>query len=40
MSIADIEAAELPEETARHIERVRKNGYDRFKPDTVIGMAR
>jgi PAS domain S-box-containing protein len=31
MSITDVEAVELPEETARHIERVRKKGYDRFE---------
>lgn len=31
MRIADVEAAELPEETARHIERVKQEGYDRFE---------
>jgi len=31
MSIADVEAAELPKETARHIERVKEKGYDRFE---------
>ena len=31
MSVADVEAAELPEETARHIERVKEKGYDRFE---------
>jgi PAS domain S-box-containing protein len=31
MSITDVEAVELSEETARHIERVKKKGYDRFE---------
>jgi PAS domain S-box-containing protein len=31
MSITDVEAIERPEETARHIERVKQNGYDRFE---------
>ena len=31
MSIGDVEALEVPEETARHIERVKENGYDRFE---------
>ncbi len=31
MSIGDVEAAEVPEETARHIERVKERSYDRFE---------
>ena len=31
MRIGDVEAAEIPEETARHIERVKERGYDRFE---------
>ena len=31
MSITDVEAVELSEETARHIERVKKKGYDCFE---------
>ena len=31
MSIADLEALELPGETARHIGRVKEKGYDRFE---------
>jgi len=31
MSIADVEAEEEPDETVRHIERVRRKGYDRFE---------
>ena len=31
MSIGDVEAVEMPEETARHIERVKERGYDRFE---------
>jgi PAS domain S-box-containing protein len=31
MSITDVEAVELSGETARHIERVKKKGYDRFE---------
>jgi PAS domain S-box-containing protein len=31
MSIADLEAVEAPEETARHIARVKDKGYDRFE---------
>jgi PAS domain S-box-containing protein len=31
MSIADLEATEVPDETAAHIERVKKKGYDRFE---------
>jgi PAS domain S-box-containing protein len=31
MSITDVEAAEAPDETARHIERVKRKGYDRFE---------
>jgi PAS domain S-box-containing protein len=31
MSITDVEAAEAPHETARHIERVKRKGYDRFE---------
>lgn len=30
MSISDLEAAETPEETARHIQRVQEIGHDRF----------
>ena len=31
MSIGDVEAVEVPEETAHHIERVKEKGYDRFE---------
>jgi two-component system CheB/CheR fusion protein len=31
MSIGDVEAVEVPEETARHVERVKERGYDRFE---------
>ena len=31
MSIADVEAVEVPDQTARHIEGVKKKGYDRFE---------
>jgi PAS domain S-box-containing protein len=31
MSIADLEAAEAPDETARHIGHVKEKGYDRFE---------
>lgn len=31
MSIPQIEAAENPEETAKHIEKIKKQGYDRFE---------
>jgi len=31
MSTADLEAAEAPDETARHIGRVKEKGYDRFE---------
>jgi PAS domain S-box-containing protein len=31
MSITDVEAAEAPQETAQHIERVKRKGYDRFE---------
>ena len=31
MSITDVEAVELSKETARHIERIKKKGYDRFE---------
>jgi hypothetical protein len=31
MSITDVEAIERPEETARHLGRVKQNGYDRFE---------
>jgi PAS domain S-box-containing protein len=31
MSIGDVEAVEKPQETARHIERVKQRGHDRFE---------
>ena len=31
MKVQDVEAAETPEETARHIKRVREAGFDRFE---------
>ena len=31
VSITDVEAVELPEETVQHIERLKKKGYDRFE---------
>lgn len=31
MSIGDVEAVEVPKETAQHIEHVKKRGYDRFE---------
>jgi PAS domain S-box-containing protein len=31
MSIGDVEAVEMPEQTVQHVERVKQRGYDRFE---------